>query len=103
MLTGTTPFKAASEYLIFEKIREGNVDYPTDMAADAKDFVQKLLVTNPQERLGYDCDFASIKRHPFLDCIPVDDIYNVPAPMAEETKINVLNTGEPVIIVTGLV
>jgi 3-phosphoinositide dependent protein kinase-1 len=39
MLTGTTPFKAANEYLIFEKIRAGVVEYPETMDSDARDFI----------------------------------------------------------------
>jgi 3-phosphoinositide dependent protein kinase-1 len=39
MLTGTTPFKAANEFLIFEKIRAGTVEYPEDMDSVAKDFI----------------------------------------------------------------
>jgi len=80
MLTGTTPFRAENEYLIFEKIRAAAVPYPEDMMPDARDFISKLLIANPDERLGADRNFAAIKSHPFLAGVDVDDIYNQPAP-----------------------
>jgi 3-phosphoinositide dependent protein kinase-1 len=80
LIVGKPPFKAANEYLIFERIREGVVEYPTHMHADAVDLVSKLLNTDPSQRLGAgrpdsSNDYEALKRHPFFDGLDVNSVF----------------------------
>jgi 3-phosphoinositide dependent protein kinase-1 len=52
MEMGEFPFHSNTEWGIFEKIKNNDVDYPSTMDPDVKDFVQKLLKIDPTQRLG---------------------------------------------------
>ena len=52
MLTGQPPFKAASEYLTFQRISDGSFLVPDGMSAAGEDLVRRLLVRDPSSRLG---------------------------------------------------
>lgn len=45
MLVGQPPFKAESEYLIFQKILKLEFSFPPDFPSEAKDLVSHLLVS----------------------------------------------------------
>jgi len=55
LLCGFTPFYGDNQRQLFERILHAKFDYPSpewdDVTATAKDFVSKLLVVNPAERL----------------------------------------------------
>jgi len=55
LLCGFTPFYGDNQRQLFERILHAKFDYPSpewdDVSATAKDFVSKLLVVNPAERL----------------------------------------------------
>jgi serine/threonine protein kinase len=44
MLAGLPPFRAANEYLVFQKIINTNYTFPQGFPAVAKDLVEKLIV-----------------------------------------------------------
>lgn len=73
MLAGSPPFKGPTEYLIFQKILNGDYDFPENFNASAKDLITKLLRFNPKDRLGADDSkenmYQSIKNHPFFNGI----------------------------------
>lgn len=75
MYCGRTPFKAPTEYLIFKKIEENKIEYPSQLIPeDAKDLIQRLLVKDPQSRLGSgekgtENDFEHLKSHPYFNGI----------------------------------
>lgn len=52
MTVGQFPFIDINEYLIFQKIKAASVKYPEDMDSEIKDIIQKLLVKEPNARLG---------------------------------------------------
>jgi 3-phosphoinositide dependent protein kinase-1 len=52
MEIGEFPFNSATEWGIFEKIKNLEVDYPSTMDPDVRDIVQKLLIKEPALRLG---------------------------------------------------
>lgn len=62
LLAGRPPFKAANEYLTFQKIVALDYLFPDGFPSVARDLVEKLLVLDPSERLP----IAGIKRHPFF-------------------------------------
>ena len=56
LLSGSPPFYDEDNFALFEKIKacQYNFDAPswTSISAEAKDFISKLLVANPDERLN---------------------------------------------------
>jgi 3-phosphoinositide dependent protein kinase-1 len=63
LLAGRPPFKAASEYLTFQKIVGLDYEFPPGFPAAARDLVERLLVLDPARRLTVE----HIKNHEFFD------------------------------------
>lgn len=84
MMTGQTPFKAASEYLIFQKITNLDYQFPEGFDETARDLVEKLLVIIPEDRIGSgdSTSYTSIREHPFFKNTNWDDLG--PAPVLSE-------------------
>ena len=73
MLVGKLPFAIKKGMKLSIKIYEKKIDFPKKINEDAKDLVEKLLVVNPKERLGYGPDGTEdIKNHPFFSEIDWD-------------------------------
>ena len=71
MLVGKPPFRAGSEYLTFQKVQAALYQTPVDVDRQAADLIGKLLVAEPEDRLGcgpegHEAGFAAIKAHPFF-------------------------------------
>ncbi|KAG8390536.1 hypothetical protein BUALT_Bualt01G0093700 [Buddleja alternifolia] len=67
MLSGTSPFKDASEWLIFQRIIARDIRFPNYFSAEARDLIDQLLDTDPSRRPGAGPDgYASLKSHPFF-------------------------------------
>ncbi|KAF2544414.1 hypothetical protein F2Q68_00032996 [Brassica cretica] len=67
MLSGTSPFKDASEWLIFQRIIARDIKFPNHFSEAARDLIDRLLDTDPSRRPGAGSDgYASLKRHPFF-------------------------------------
>ncbi|OVA19440.1 Protein kinase domain [Macleaya cordata] len=67
MLSGTSPFKDASEWLIFQRIIARDLKFPEYFSQEARDLIDKLLDTDPSQRPGAGPDgYASLKMHPFF-------------------------------------
>ncbi|KAL1918145.1 uncharacterized protein VTP21DRAFT_3411 [Calcarisporiella thermophila] len=82
MLTGRAPFKAANQYLIFQKISRLEYEFPPSFPDTAKDLVQKLLVIDPKQRLGSPEKGgpAKLKAHPFFESIDWKSLFSDHAP-----------------------
>lgn len=63
LLAGRPPFKAANEYLTFQKIVALDYRFPPGFPDVAKDLVERLLVLDPASRLSIE----HIKNHEFFD------------------------------------
>lgn len=75
MLSGTSPFKDASEWLIFQRIIARDVRFPDYFSDHAKDLIDKLLDIDPAKRPGAGRDgYDSLKNHPFFKGINWRDI-----------------------------
>nr|XP_043633604.1 3-phosphoinositide-dependent protein kinase 2 [Erigeron canadensis] len=75
MLSGTSPFKDASEWLIFQRIIARDVKYPDYFSDHARDLIDKLLDIDPQKRPGAGHDgYDALKNHPFFKGIDWCDI-----------------------------
>ena len=85
-LYGYPPFHADTGK-VFNNILLGKIDWPEltpeeDMKfcpPDAKDLINKLLVMNPEERLGFN-GADEIKNHPYFKNIHWDTLFEEPAP-----------------------
>ncbi|KAL8712622.1 MAG: hypothetical protein Q9220_003153 [cf. Caloplaca sp. 1 TL-2023] len=63
LLAGRPPFKAANEYLTFQKILSLEYGFPDGFPEVAKDLVERLLVLEPTSRLSIE----HIKNHEFFN------------------------------------
>ena len=52
MLTANFPFKAPTDYLIFQKILKLDYTFPDNFDSDARQLVEAILVLDPRQRLG---------------------------------------------------
>lgn len=65
LIAGRPPFKAANEYMTFQKIVGLEYSFPEGFPPLARDLVERLLVLDPLTRLPME----HIKAHPFFDGI----------------------------------
>lgn len=70
LLVGRPPFKAGNEYQTFQKILKLDYVVPAGISAAAADLIQRLLVENPEDRIGAGGNWTAIKSHPFFFGIP---------------------------------
>ena len=66
MAAGKPPFKAASEYLTFNKISAAEFQFPKGFPTPVADLVGQLLVLKPAERLGA-AKIADLMEHPLFE------------------------------------
>ncbi|GMH11238.1 hypothetical protein Nepgr_013079 [Nepenthes gracilis] len=67
MLSGTSPFKDASEWLIFQKIIARDIKFPNYFSEEARDLIDLLLSIDPSKRPGSGPDgYSALKTHPFF-------------------------------------
>ncbi|KAL1342380.1 hypothetical protein HN51_028945 [Arachis hypogaea] len=67
MLSGTSPFKDASEWLIFQRIIAREIRFPDYFSDEARDLIDRLLDLDPRRRPGAGPDgYAALKRHTFF-------------------------------------
>lgn len=76
MVSGLTPFRDGSEYMIFQKIMKLEYEFPEGFDKAAKDFVEQLLVLEPQGRLGAEDarPYQSLREHRFLAGLDFEDL-----------------------------
>ncbi|KAI7862322.1 phosphoinositide-dependent kinase-1, partial [Spinellus fusiger] len=86
MLSGRSPFKAPTDYLIFQNIKGLDYTFPPDFPQSACDLIQKLLVLDPTQRLGSAATggMEAIRQHPFFNGIEWDRLFDMPAPPLKE-------------------
>ena len=61
MLCGYLPFEDPDNEVLFQKILKCDAEFPEDLSDEAIDLMQKIMVTNPKERIT----IPKIKKHPF--------------------------------------
>ena len=74
MLTGRLPFPIKRGSKMSMKIYEKKVLFPSNFDRNAKDFIEKLLIVDPKERLGSQGS-ESIKSHPLFEGVDWDLAY----------------------------
>jgi 3-phosphoinositide dependent protein kinase-1 len=92
MFFGKTPFKEKNNYLTFRKIEQLKIDFgdgeKIKIPDDAKDLISKILVKEPNKRLGggepgTEYDIAHLKSHPFFKGINWKNLHNMTPPNSE--------------------
>lgn len=81
MLSGSSPFKDASEWLIFQRIIARDLKFPDYFSDEARNLIDKLLDPDPSKRPGAGPDgYAVLKMHPFFKGIDWKNLRKTPAP-----------------------
>ncbi|XP_059665999.1 3-phosphoinositide-dependent protein kinase 1-like isoform X2 [Cornus florida] len=88
MLSGSSPFKDASEWLIFQRIIARDIRYPNYFSEEARDLIDRLLDIDPSRRPGAGHDgYASLKKHPFFEGVDWKNLrVQTPPKLALEAK-----------------
>ncbi|XP_019181877.1 PREDICTED: 3-phosphoinositide-dependent protein kinase 2-like [Ipomoea nil] len=95
MLSGTSPFKDASEWLIFQRIIARDIRFPNYFSDEARDLIDQLLDIDPSRRPGAGPDgYASLKKHPFFRGVDWENLRSrTPPRLAMEPKSHSSNSG----------
>lgn len=99
MMTGETPFKEMTEFLIFKKILSLDYSFPKKFNQDGKKLIQSLLIIDPVHRLGACDDFgrtnsqySSIRSHSFFNSVQAwDAFYQKSSPLIDLINCDDLN------------
>ncbi|CAG9323048.1 unnamed protein product [Blepharisma stoltei] len=83
MFAGRPPFAAENQFLTFERIRSGVVQFPSHMTPQAIDLIGRILQIQPESRLGYN-DINELKSHEFFNGIDIDNVYSLSCPTIQE-------------------
>jgi len=79
LLAGRPPFKASNEYQTFQKILKMEYTLPDEIPDVAKDLIKRLLVEDPNHRIGADSPegggYEALKSHPFFEGIVWENIH----------------------------
>ncbi|GFS07387.1 3-phosphoinositide-dependent protein kinase 1 [Elysia marginata] len=81
-LSGSMPFRSGNEYQTFQKIVKAEYTFPEGFNEDAKDLVTKLLVLDPEERLGMPGTggMSALKSHKFYAGLDWDSLPSTTPP-----------------------
>nr|GLL40090.1 3-phosphoinositide-dependent protein kinase 2-like [Ipomoea trifida] len=95
MLSGTSPFKDASEWLIFQRIIARDIRFPNYFSDEARDLIDRLLDIDPSRRPGAGPDgYASLKNHPFFRGVDWENLRSqTPPRLVMEPKSHSSNSG----------
>ncbi|KAJ4840472.1 hypothetical protein Tsubulata_039820 [Turnera subulata] len=110
MLSGTSPFKDASEWLIFQRIIARDIRFPNYFSDEARDLIDRLLDIDPTRRPGAGPGgYAALKMHPFFRGIDWKNLRErTPPVLALEQAVvlvsrqQFLDPGESVIMISGV-
>ena len=84
MLAGRPPFSADSEYLTFQKIIHCQYIFPPKFPKDAREFVSRVLLVEPQLRLGWHqegkVEESLVKSHVFFEGVEWDKLNDMEPP-----------------------
>jgi serum/glucocorticoid-regulated kinase 2 len=77
MLTGLPPYYTKDREKLFERIRKGELQFPSYVSPAARSLLEGLLRRDPAVRLGASVhDAEEIKRHPFFFGIDWNAVYS---------------------------
>ncbi|EQB60826.1 protein kinase c [Vairimorpha apis BRL 01] len=77
MYTKSPPFLGSTNREIYENITHSEPIYPSSLSYESVDLIKKLLLKNPEARLGSgENGIKNIKDHFYFKDVKWDDIYN---------------------------
>ena len=76
LLVGRPPFRAATDYLTFQKILKRDMDFPDDLDETARSLIDLILNLEPTQRPTP----SEIKTHPFFASIDFPSLWTIPVP-----------------------
>jgi protein-serine/threonine kinase len=77
MLTGLPPFYTRDREKLFERIKRGELSYPSYVTPDAKSLLQAIIYRDPNKRLGGGPEgVEEVKRHNFFSGVDWTDVYD---------------------------
>ena len=97
MFFGITPFLDTNDDNIYNEILNDEIKFPKTniISAEAKDLIQKLLIKEKNERLGFEGGFEFIKKHHFFNGIDFDKLEKMEIEAPYKPTINdALNNNE---------
>lgn len=80
VLTGCPPFHQASEYLVFLRVLDRDLKFPPGVDEKAKDLIDKMVVLEPDERLGAKT-LEDVKNHPYFEGVSFEGAHLRPKPV----------------------
>jgi len=89
MLTGLPPFYSQNINIMYQKILNGELRFPSYVSADAQALLEGLLTRDPDKRLGSSKEGAAeVKRHPFFKDIDWEKLEkkDIEAPFKPKVK-----------------
>ncbi|CAI4232413.1 unnamed protein product [Auanema sp. JU1783] len=83
LLTGNHCFHEETEYLIYKRIQRIDHTFPDDFPEDAKDMVNKILIEDPQQRLGASENEgpSALRDHTFFQSINWETLGEIESPL----------------------
>ncbi|CAN1126932.1 Probable serine/threonine protein kinase IRE4 [Linum perenne] len=81
LITGIPPFTAEQPEMIFDNILNRKIPWPSvpsDMSSEAQDLIERLLIHNPDQRLGANGS-SEVKSHPLFRGVDWDNLASLEA------------------------
>lgn len=76
MLTGLPPFYTRDREKLFQRIKKGELSYPSYVTPEAKSLLSALIYRDPNKRMGGGPEGgAEVKRHAFFSGIDWEQVY----------------------------
>ncbi len=85
MLVGRPPFKGKSEWLTMQQVKQANPEYPRHLSSASRDILSKLLVRDPEKRLGTR-SMAQLKQHAFFKGVNWSNLHRAKPPSIDLTR-----------------
>ncbi|CAN0910590.1 3-phosphoinositide-dependent protein kinase 2 [Linum grandiflorum] len=97
MLSGSSPFKDASEWLIFQRIVARDIRFPDYFSEEARDVIDRLLDMEPGRRPGAGPEgYGTLKMHPFFKGVDWDNLRSqTPPELAADPTVQSSEGSEP--------
>lgn len=78
MMYGLPPFYSKTQNDMFKLIQEGELKFndKVDVSKEGKDFISKMLVRNPSNRLGSKNDVEDVLSHPWFSDLNREKMLN---------------------------
>ncbi|KDQ56399.1 hypothetical protein JAAARDRAFT_132825 [Jaapia argillacea MUCL 33604] len=88
LLSGSFPFCDITDYLTWQRIKALDYTIPTDLPPTAADLISRILVREPEGRLGAGADgsghgMKDLREHGFFEGIKWDELWSGEVPLLE--------------------